>query len=218
MCSSDLPPYNVAYEGGTKEKLTIQNDDMSDDDFRQFLRDVYIAADAVMKPGAAFYIWHADSEGYNFRGAAKDVGWQVRQCLIWNKSSLVLGRQDYHWKHEPCLYAVRDGKPSHRTDDRTQCTVWDIASLGAFGRTSDTDDAATSHGTQKPVECMARPIRNHVFPPDTCVYDPFLGSGTTLIAAEREGRIACGMELTPAYVGVILQRCKDAGLEPRRLQ
>lgn len=93
------PPYNVAYEGGTADKLTIQNDDMEDEEFRQFLRDVYTAADSVMKPGAAFYIWHADSEGYNFRGAAHDIGWMVRQCLIWNKNTLVLGRQDYHWKH-----------------------------------------------------------------------------------------------------------------------
>jgi len=91
------PPYNVAYEGGTG--LTIQNDDMEDDQFRQFLRDSYTAADMVMKPGAVFYIWHADLEGYNFRGAAKDAGWTVRQCLIWKKSSLVMGRQDYHWKH-----------------------------------------------------------------------------------------------------------------------
>ena len=93
------PPYNVAYEGATEDKLTIQNDDMEDEDFRQFLRDVYASADSAMKPGASFYIWHADSEGYNFRGAAHDVGWMIRQCLIWNKNTLVLGRQDYHWKH-----------------------------------------------------------------------------------------------------------------------
>ena len=93
------PPYNVAYEGATEDKLTIQNDDMEDEDFRQFLRDVYASADSSMKPGASFYIWHADSEGYNFRGAAHDVGWTIRQCLIWNKNTLVLGRQDYHWKH-----------------------------------------------------------------------------------------------------------------------
>ena len=93
------PPYNVAYQGGTQDKLTIQNDDMEDEEFRQFLRDVYASADMVMKPGAAFYIWHADSEGYNFRGAAHDIGWTVRQCLIWNKNTLVLGRQDFQWKH-----------------------------------------------------------------------------------------------------------------------
>lgn len=96
------PPYNVAYEGGTADKLTIQNDDMEDEEFRQFLRDAYSAADAFMKPGAAFYIWHADSERYNFQGAALDIGWAVRECLIWAKNSMVLGRQDYQWRHEPC--------------------------------------------------------------------------------------------------------------------
>ncbi len=96
------PPYNVAYEGKTKDALKIQNDEMKDDDFRLFLSNSYNAASAVMKAGAVFYIWHADSEGYNFRGAAADVGWQVRQCLIWKKQQMVLGRQDYHWMHEPC--------------------------------------------------------------------------------------------------------------------
>ena len=103
------PPYNVAYVGKTKDAMTIQNDSMTDDQFRQFLRDAFVAADAVMKQGAVFYIWHADSEGYNFRGAAKDSGWTVRQCLIWKKQSMVMGRQDYHWKHEPCLYGWKDG-------------------------------------------------------------------------------------------------------------
>lgn len=93
------PPYNVAYEGKTKDRLTIKNDSMDNDSFRQFLRDAFSSADAVMKQGAVFYIWHADSEGYNFRGACFDIGWKVRQCLIWNKNSMVMGRQDYQWKH-----------------------------------------------------------------------------------------------------------------------
>ena len=117
------PPYNVAYEGGTKEKLKIKNDEMGDDQFRQFLRDAYTAADMVMKPGSVFYIWHADSEGYNFRGAAKDAGWTVRQCLIWKKSSLVLGRQDYQWRHEPCLYGWKDGAGHLWATDRKQTTI-----------------------------------------------------------------------------------------------
>ena len=103
------PPYNVDYEGKTKEHLRIQNDSMPDDDFRLFLTEAFSAADSVMKEGAAFYIWHADSEGYCFRGACSDVKWQVRQCLIWNKNSMVMGRQDYHWKHEPCLYGWKTG-------------------------------------------------------------------------------------------------------------
>lgn len=104
------PPYNVAYVGKTKDAMTIKNDSMTDDQFRQFLRDAFVAADAVMKAGAVFYIWHADSEGYNFRGACQDSGWVVRQCLIWKKQTLVMGRQDYHWKHEPCLYGWKDGE------------------------------------------------------------------------------------------------------------
>jgi hypothetical protein len=100
------PPYNVAYE--SKLAGSIKNDDMSDSAFRQFLRDAYVTANLVMRPGAVFYVWHADSEGYNFRGAARDASWTVRQCLMWVKSQLVMGRQDYHWKHEPCLYGWKD--------------------------------------------------------------------------------------------------------------
>lgn len=103
------PPYNVNYEGGTDEHLKIENDNMEDMEFRTFLGEAFAAASNVMKPGAAFYIWHADSEGYNFRGACFDNNLQVRECLIWNKNSLVLGRQDYQWKHEPCLYGWKDG-------------------------------------------------------------------------------------------------------------
>ena len=101
------PPYNVAYEGGTKEKLKIKNDSMGDEQFRQFLRDAYTAADAVMKAGAVFYISHADSDGYNFRGAAKDAGWPVRQSLIWCNSSIVAGRQAYQWPHELCFHLCK---------------------------------------------------------------------------------------------------------------
>lgn len=104
------PPYNVNYEGKTKDKLKIENDKMDNDNFRQFLVDAFSNADMVMKAGAVFYIWHADSEGYNFRGACFDIGWQVRQCLIWNKNSMVMGRQDYQWKHEPCLYGWKEGQ------------------------------------------------------------------------------------------------------------
>ncbi|MEY0399687.1 DNA methyltransferase, partial [Providencia rettgeri] len=114
------PPYNVAYEGKTKDALTIKNDEMGDADFRAFLAAAYSAADSIMKPGAVFYIWHADSEGYNFRGAARDIGWKIRQCLIWQKNGMVLGRQDYHWKHEPCLYGWKDGASHLWASDRKQ--------------------------------------------------------------------------------------------------
>ena len=189
------PPYNVAYEGGTSEKLTIQNDDMSDEDFRQFLRDVYSAADAVMKPGAVFYIWHADSEGYNFRGAARDVGWQVRQCLIWKKSSLVLGRQDYQWKHEPCLYGWKEGAGHFWGSDRSQTTVLD------FNRPSRNGE----HPTMKPVELFQYQVENSSKRKGV-VLDLFGRSGTTAIACEKTGRHARLMELDPRYCDVIVKR------------
>ena len=125
------PPYNVNYTGKTKDHLKIENDKMSDSNFREFLRDAFVCADSVMKPGACFYIWHADSEGYNFRGACKDTGWQVRQCLIWNKNSMVMGRQDYHWKHEPCLYGWKDGASHLWAADRKQTTVIDFNTKGS---------------------------------------------------------------------------------------
>lgn len=115
------PPYNVNYEGGTG--LKIQNDNMDDAHFLSFLYDAFKAADSVLKPGGAFYIWHADSEGYNFRTAARESGWKIRQCLIWNKNALVLGRQDYQWKHEPCLYGFKEGAGHYFTDKRNLTTV-----------------------------------------------------------------------------------------------
>lgn len=192
------PPYNVAYEGGTKEKLTIQNDSMGDDDFRQFLRDAYVAADAVMKPGAVFYIWHADLEGYNFRGAARDAGWQVRQCLIWRKSSLVMGRQDYHWKHEPCLYGWKEGAAHLWAADRKQTTILEFDKPSRNGE----------HPTMKPVELFEYQMLNNTKGADI-VLDSFGGSGTTVIAAEKHGRHARIMELDPKYCDVIIKRWQD---------
>jgi DNA modification methylase len=192
------PPYNVAYEGGTKDKLTIQNDNMGDEQFRAFLRDAYVTADTVMKPGAVFYIWHADSEGYNFRGAARDAGWQVRQCLIWKKSSLVMGRQDYHWKHEPCLYGWKDGAGHLWSADRKQTTILEF----------DKPNRNGEHPTMKPVELFEYQMLNNTKGADI-VLDSFGGSGTTMIAAEKHGRHAFLMELDPKYCDVIVQRWQD---------
>jgi site-specific DNA-methyltransferase (adenine-specific) len=190
------PPYNVAYEGGTG--LTIQNDDMEDDQFRQFLRDSYVAADAVMKAGAVFYIWHADSEGYNFRGAAKDAGWTVRQCLIWKKSSLVMGRQDYHWKHEPCLYGWKEGAGHLWATDRKQTTILEFDKPSRNGE----------HPTMKPVALFEYQLLNNTKGGDI-VLDSFGGSGTTMIAAEKNGRVGYLMELDPKYCDVIVKRWED---------
>jgi DNA modification methylase len=192
------PPYNVAYEGKTKDALTIKNDSMSNDDFRAFLRDAYVAANAVMKPGAVFYIWHADSEGYNFRGAAADAGWKVRQCLIWKKSVMVMGRQDYHWQHEPCLYGWKDGAGHLWASDRKQTTILEFEKPSRNGE----------HPTMKPVGLFAYQMLNNTKGGDM-VLDSFGGSGTTVIAAEQHGRVACVMELDPAYCDVIVQRWQD---------
>lgn len=199
------PPYNVAYEGGTKDKLTIQNDDMGDEQFREFLRNAYVTADTVMKPGAVFYIWHADSEGYNFRGAARDAGWQVRQCLIWKKSSQVMGRQDFHWKHEPCLYGWKDGAAHLWANDRKQSTVMEFDKPSRNGE----------HPTMKPVAIFEYQMLNNTKGGDI-VLDSFAGSGTTAIAAEKNGRVAHLMELDPRYCDVIIKRWQDfAGAEAR---
>ena len=189
------PPYNVAYEGKTKKKLTIQNDEQDDADFRQFLVDAFEAANAVMKPGAVFYIWHADSECYNFRGACFDIGWQVRQCLIWNKNSMVMGRQDYHWKHEPCLYGWKDGASHLWAADRKQTTVIDW----------QRPTKAEIHPTMKPVGLFDYQIKNNTKGGDI-VLDLFNGSGTTIMACEQNGRVARCMELDPRYVDACIKR------------
>lgn len=192
------PPYNVAYTGKTKEALTIKNDSMDDQSFRDFLRDAFVSADTVMKAGAVFYIWHADSEGYNFRGACKDANWKVRQCLIWRKNSMVMGRQDYHWQHEPCLYGWKEGASHLWASDRKQTTILD------FDRPSRSED----HPTMKPVALFEYQLLNNTKGGDI-VLDSFGGSGTTLIAAEKNGRVARLMELDPKYVDVIVKRWED---------
>lgn len=200
------PPYNVAYEGKTKDALTIENDSMEDGAFRQFLVDAFSMADTVLEPGGVFYIWHADSEGYNFRGACRDVGWKVRECLIWNKNAFVLGRQDYQWKHEPCLYGWKDGASHEWYSDRSQTTVIDC----------DRPMRNGEHPTMKPVELFRYLMENSSKKGDV-VFDSFGGSGTTLVAAEETGRVAYLMELDPIYVDVIIKRWQEmTGLEAVR--
>lgn len=220
------PPYNVDYEGGTDKKLKIKNDNMEDQAFRQFLIDVYKAADHVMKPGVPFYIWHADSEGANFRGAAKDMGWQIRECLIWVKNSLVLGRQDYQWRHEPCLYGWKAGAAHYFTDSRAESTVIeDQVNVDKLSKdelktlckklldpgieTTIIREKKPSindvHPTMKPVKLFGRLVKNSSKRNDI-VLDLFGGSGTTIVACEQLNRRAYLMELDPAYVDVIIDR------------
>lgn len=187
------PPYNVNYEGGTG--LKIQNDNMEDSVFLNFLYDAFQTANRNMREGAAFYIWHADSEGYNFRTASRLVGWKVRQCLIWNKNALVLGRQDYQWKHEPCLYGWKDGAAHYFVDKRNLTTVIDC----------DKPSKNEDHPTMKPVPLIGQQILNSTRRGDI-ILDLFGGSGTTLIAAEQLGRKCRMVEYDPKYVDVIIKR------------
>lgn len=189
------PPYNVAYEGKTKDKLTIQNDSMEDTEFRKFLRNAFNVANNVMKPGAVFYIWHADLEGYNFRGACHDIGWKVREVLIWNKNAMAMGRQDYQWKHEPCLYGWKDGASHLWASDRKQTTVID------YKRPTK----AEIHPTMKPIGLFDYQIQNNTKGGDA-VLDLFNGSGTTIMACEQNGRRAFCMELDPRYVDAAIDR------------
>jgi DNA modification methylase len=189
------PPYNVDYTGKTKEALKIKNDEMNDAQYQEFLAQAFRAAETAMKPGAVFYIWHADSQGYNVRSACYAAGLTVRQCLIWVKNTLVMGRQDYQWKHEPCLYGWKDGSSHLWASDRKQTTVL----------TFDRPTKSTEHPTMKPVKLFDYQIQNNTKGEDA-VFDGFAGSGTTVVACEQNGRIAYLMELDPKYCDVIVRR------------
>lgn len=192
------PPYNVSYTGKTKDALTIQNDSLEDQKFLSFLCEAYKTASHVMRTGAAFYIWHADLEGYNFRSAAQNTELRVRQCLIWVKNSLVLGRQDYQWQHEPCLYGWKDGAAHFWGADRKQATTLFF----------DRPTKNLEHPTMKPVALFEYLLLNSTRE-DEVVLDSFGGSGTSLIAATKNNRRARIMELSEAYCDVIVRRWQN---------
>lgn len=201
------PPYNVDYVGKTKDALRIQNDSMSDADFFRFLLAAYECMLTHTELGGAIYVCHADSEGTNFRKALVEAGWLLKQCLIWVKSAFVLGRQDYHWQHEPILYGWVPGAAHKWHGDRKQSTVWNV----------DRPNRSEAHPTMKPVELVERALANSSGRGDR-VLDLFGGSGTTLVACEKNGRSAYLMELDPHYCDVIIRRWeqftgKSASLE-----
>ena len=189
------PPYNVDYVGGTKEAKKIENDKMSNDDFLKFLRDAFVSVYAISKPGAPLYVFHGDSEGENFRRAYREAGFLLKQCLTWVKNSMVMGRQDFQWQHEPILYGWKDGGAHPWYADRKQTTIW------RFDRPTKSEE----HPTMKPVELVAYALRCSSKVGDT-VADFFGGSGTTLIACEKARRQCLTMELDPGYCDVIVKR------------
>ena len=203
------PPYNVEYEGNyiqsgrilRKEQKVwsggIANDNLSN--FGEWLASVFAVSDAAIDIGGAIYVWHPPGEdGKYFWSAWPYDQWHFQVDLVWNKTSLIISRWDYKPQHEPCMYGWK-GKNRSWIGSNNEPTVWDIPrQQGASGE-------KRKHPTQKPVECMARAIRNH----DGSVYDPFLGSGTTLIAAEQLGRKCYGMEISPQYCDVIVKRWEN---------
>lgn len=192
------PPYGVNYTGKTKDALKIENDAKSDDELIAFLQAALEAADSVMKPGAVFYIWHANSKTYASELACQMTGWIVRQVLIWVKNAMVMGRQDYQWKHEPCLYGWKSGAGHLWASDRKQTTVLEF----------DRPTKNKEHPTMKPVALFDYQIKNNTKAGDI-VLDLFAGSGTTIIACEQNGRNAYAMEFDPKYCDVIVKRWEN---------
>jgi DNA modification methylase len=189
------PPYGVEYDpswrnaaGAARTRRTgkVLNDDRAD------WREAW-----ALFPGDVAYVWHGALHSATVAESLAAAGFAIRSQIIWAKDRVVLSRGDCHWQHEPCWYSVRARGKGHWAGDRKQTTLWSIANRD--------QDADTVHGTQKPVECMRRPILNSSSP-GQAVYEPFMGSGTTLIAAETTGRVAFGVELNPAYVDVAVER------------
>lgn len=209
------PPYGVEYDPHWRDEIVgefgqraargngVANDDRVD----------WTPAYDLF-PGDVAYVWHAGRFCGEVALSMVASRFDIRTQIIWMKQHFAISRGNYHWQHEPCWYGVRKGHSSKWCGDRTQSTIWEIASLNPAGR----QEERVAHGTQKPVECMARPIRNHGGAGDD-VYDPFLGSGTTLIACEQLGRRCFGMEISPAYTAVILERWHDTtGRDPVLLE
>ena len=189
------PPYNVDYVGKTAEALKIKNDNMDDNQFYEFLRKVFENMYIVTKEGASIYVFHADTEGINFRKAFKDAGFKLAECLIWKKDCFVMGRQDYQWQHEPVLYGWKEGKAHYFINDRTQSTILEF----------DRPKQSTLHPTMKPIDLIAKLIKNSSKENDI-ILDLFGGSGSTIIAAEQLNRCCYTMELDPKYCDVIVKR------------
>lgn len=195
------PPYGVEYDPewrdlagkGKRAKGKVQNDDK-----------ISWGVTWSLFPGSVTYVWHAGKYCSEVQKSLEDADFEIISQVIWVKQHFALSRGDYHWQHEPCWYAVRKEQPHNWQGSRKESTVWEISNLNCFGKSQDEDDR-TAHSTQKPIECMAKPIRNNTAEGDG-VYDPFIGSGTTLIACEKLNRICYGIELSPAYCDIIVER------------
>ncbi len=192
------PPYNVDYEGKTSAALKIENDNMSETEFYNFLIDAFRNMFESVKYGGSIYVFHADTEGLNFRNAFKAVGFKLAQCLVWVKNTFVMGRQDYQWRHEPILYGWKEGAGHYFVDNRKQSTVLEF----------DKPSRNAEHPTMKPIDLLVYLIKNSSKENDI-ILDLFGGSGSTLIAAEQIQRTCYVMELDPKYCDVIIKRWEN---------
>jgi DNA modification methylase len=198
------PPYGVEYDPSWRKNIKekhgvaakalgkVQNDNQ-----------VNWALAWHLFPGSVAYVWHATRYCSEVQKSLEEAELEIKSQIIWAKQHFALSRGDYHWQHEPCWYAIRKGHNHNWQGSRKECTIWEISNLNAFGKS--TEDERTSHSTQKPIECMSKPIRNSSAEGEG-VYDPFLGSGTTLMACENLNRKCFGMELDPAYCDLIVER------------
>ena len=201
------PPYNVDYEGKTADALKIENDNMNETEFYNFLLDSFRNMYESVKYGGSVYVFHADTEGLNFRNAFKACGFKLAQCLVWVKNTFVMGRQDYQWRHEPILYGWKEGAGHYFVDDRKQSTVLEF----------DKPSRNAEHPTMKPVDLLVYLIKNSS-KEDNLILDLFGGSGSTLIAAEQTKRKCYTMELDPKYCDVIVKRWETLTGEKAELQ
>ena len=195
------PPYGVSFKSSSG--LTIQNDSMKNEEFYQFLYDAFAAAVCFLGAGASAYVFHADTEGLNFRKAFIDAGFHLAGCCIWVKDSLVLGRSDYQWQHEPVLYGFLQNGKHNWYSDRKQTTVWNFAK----------PKRNANHPTSKPLDLLSYPIGNST-QENGIVLDSFGGSGSTMMACEQTNRICYMMELDEKYASVILRRAVKDGISP----
>lgn len=196
------PPYGVEYDPSWRDKARkgctakgiVQNDDK-----------VNWSLAWHLFPGSVAYVWHAGKFCSQVENSLTQCDYEIITQIIWAKQHFALSRGDYHWQHEPCWYAIKKGHSHNWQGARDQSTIWEIANLNCFGKSKEDGEERTAHSTQKPIECMARPIHNNTAEGES-VYDPFIGSGTTLIAAEQLNRICYGIELSPAYCDIIVDR------------
>lgn len=231
------PPYNVNYESADGRK--IDNDSMSNKKFYQFLYDALTAVGAFTKPGGAIYIWHADSEGINFRTAMVNAGFLYKQCLMWVKNSFAFGMSDYHWRHEPCLYGWKEGAAHYFTDDRTNSTViednldykkmtkqqlidtlLDMKTKDQMSTVLRHDKPLKNdlHPTMKPIKLLA-PLISNSSRPGEIVADGFIGSGSTMVASHQKGRVCRSIELSPKFCQATIDRMQKLfpGIEVKKL-